>query len=322
MRIIGLEEHYLSRPWDGEGPGAGIAGLDAVLAGMEKRLLETGEQRIADMDAAGIDVQVLSLAGPGGETYPPADAVTLAREENDRLAEIVKRHPDRLKAFAALPTTAQPEAAADELERAVREYGFKGALVNGSTDGRFLDDERFRPVLERAEALDVPLYLHPGVPPAGVMRAYYDGFSPQVNFTLGTAAWGWHIDTGLHVLRMILAGAFDRFPRLQIVIGHLGEALPFMLPRANRTLPPVMTGLSRTITEYVRENVHFTIAGFFYVPTFLNTLLEVGADRILFSVDYPIGSNDEGRAFLDRLPVSPADREKIAYRNAETLLRI
>ncbi|MBO0702015.1 MAG: amidohydrolase, partial [Candidatus Dormibacteraeota bacterium] len=224
-------------------------------------------------------------------------------------------------AFAALPT-ADPPAAATELERTVSRHGFKGGIVNGHTEGRYLDDRRFWPVLEAAEALGVPIYLHPATPPAPVVEACYAGFSPFVSFTLSNSAWGWHVDTGLHVLRLVLAGAFDRFPRLQLVVGHLGEALPFMLARTSNRLPPEATGLPRTIEEYVREHVHLSISGFFTVPPFLNALLELGADRLLFSVDHPFSPNGEGRAFLDALPISRADREKIAHGNAERLLRL
>jgi predicted TIM-barrel fold metal-dependent hydrolase len=312
VRIIAIEEHYASEPAVRITAGAGPEGLEA-------RLRDLDEGRIADMDAAGVAVQVVSLTQPGAQGYPAADAAARARAENDRLAEAVARHPDRLAGFAALPT-ADPAAAAAELERAVGELGFKGAVVNGHTEGRFLDDARFWPLLERAEALGVPLYLHPAPPPAAVVEAYFAGFSPAVSTLLGTTAWGWHIETGLHVLRLALAGAFDRFPRLQVVVGHLGEALPFMLARTNAVLPPATTGLQRTMAEYLRENVHVTTSGFFSVPPLLNTLLELGADRLLFAVDYPYSTNARGVAFLEAMPVSAADREKIAHGNAERLL--
>jgi predicted TIM-barrel fold metal-dependent hydrolase len=311
MRVIAVEEHYVRGV---DGPGGPPPELAA-------RLRELGDARIAEMDEAGIDVQVLSLSVPGAQAFPAAEAAAMARDENDYLAEAVGRHPDRLAAFAALPTT-DPDAAAVELERTVRRLGFKGAMINGLTEGRFLDDQRFWPVLECAEALGVPVYLHPAPPPTAVSEAYYGGFSPGVSFTLGTSAWGWHVETGLHVLRLVLAGVFDRFPGLQVVVGHLGEALPFMLTRTGDRLPRELTGLRRTIEEYLREHVYLSTSGFFSVPPFLNALLEVGADRILFSVDHPYSANRDGRAFLDSLPVSEADREKIAHGNAERLLAL
>jgi hypothetical protein len=309
MRVIAIEEHYAST----------VDERGALPPDVRQRLCELGDDRIADMDAAGIDVQVLSLTAPGAQGFPVADAAARAREENDRLADAVARHPDRLAAFAALPTT-DPAAAARELERTVRRLGFKGALVNGLAEGGFLDDRRYWPILESAEALRVPIYLHPAPPPAAVSEAYYSGFAPYVGFTLATSAWGWHIETGLHVLRLVLAGVFDRFPGLQVVVGHLGEALPFMLTRTSDRLPPEATGLRDTVEEYIRAHVHLTTSGFFSVPPFLNALLEVGAERILFSVDYPFSANRDGRAFLDALPVSRADRERIAHGNAEHLL--
>ena len=226
----------------------------------------------------------------------------------------------RFVAFATLPTAA-PDTAADELERAVHEYGFRGAVINGHVGGRYLDDEFFWPILERAEALHVPLYLHPTPPPQPVIATSYSGnFAPGVTTGLSSAAWGWHIETAIHVLRFILGGAFDRYPGLRIIIGHLGETLPFMLQRLDRGLPPQMTMLDRPIGAYLRENVYYTFSGFNYTAPFLTLLLEVGVDQILFSADYPYSSMMEARSFLDSLPVSPADKERIAHGNAERLL--
>ncbi|HLZ56831.1 MAG TPA: amidohydrolase family protein [Ktedonosporobacter sp.] len=266
-------------------------------------------------------MQVVSLTSPGVEQLDTAEAITLAREANDYVAAAVRRHPDRLAGFAALPTTA-PDIAAAELERMVNEHGFKGALINGHTRGRYLDDQFFWPILERAEALQVPIYLHPTPPPQPVLQTYYGGFSPDVMARLSTGGWGWHIETATHVLRLILGGAFDRYPRLQLVIGHMGEALPFMLSRFEVTLPPEVTKLERPIAAYLRENLHYTFGGFNWTPTFLDLLLQVGVDRIMFSADYPYRSMVDARTFLDQIPVSPADKERIAHGNAERLLRL
>lgn len=205
----------------------------------------------------------------------------------------------------------------------VRKHGFKGALINGHTRGRYLDDKFFRPILERAEALQVTLYLHPTPPPQPVIEASYAGnYAPEVTALLATAAWGWHIETAIHVLRLILSGAFDRYPGLQLVIGHLGEALPFMLPRIDLGLPPQVTKLDRPIGAYLRENLQYIFSGFNYIPAFLDLLLQVGVDRIMFSADYPYGSMALARTFLDQLPVSTADKHRIAHGNAERLLRL
>jgi uncharacterized protein len=331
MRTIALEEHYATEAFM-EGPGRGIkAQAEAardhprVAAGFAKLvegLRDIGEGRIAEMDAAGIDVQVLSLTSPGVEQLEASEAVALAREANDHLAEAVRHHPNRFAGFAALPTAA-PEAAADELERRVREHGFVGALINGHTRGRYLDDTYFWPILERAEALGTPIYLHPTPPPRAVVEASYVGnYAPGVTGLLATAAWGWHIETATHVLRLVLGGAFDRYPGLQLVIGHLGECLPFMLPRLEMALPEEATKLHRSVGDYLRENIHYTFGGFNWRPAFLDLLLQVGAGRIMFSTDHPYASMTQARAFLDQLPVSSADREQISHSNAERLLRL
>jgi predicted TIM-barrel fold metal-dependent hydrolase len=270
------------------------------------------------MDAAGIDMQVLSLNAPGVEQAETAEAISIAREANDFLAEAVKNHPTRFAGLVALPIQA-PERAVEELARRVRQQGFKGAIINGHARGRYLDDKFFWPILECAEALNVPIYLHPTIPPKPVVDAYFGGFAPPVSAMFAAAAWGWHIETAVHLIRMILGGVFDRCPKLQIAIGHLGEGIPFMLPRLHRNLPREMTKLARPLGAYLRENVHYTFGGFNFSATFLDLLLEVGVERILFSVDYPYGSMAEASAFLAQLPVSPADRERIAHGNAEQL---
>jgi uncharacterized protein len=318
VRTITLEEHFAT-PAFLDGPGARTKERPQELL---DQLCDLGERRIADMDAAGIDVQVLSLTAPGVDQLDATEAVKLAHDTNDILADAVRRHPSRFAGFATLPT-ASPETAADELDRMVREHSFKGAVINGHIRGRYLDDEFFWPILERAEALQVPLYLHPTPPPQPVIEASYSGnYTAEVTDRLATAAWGWHIETAIHTLRLILSGAFDRYPRLQLVIGHLGEALPFMLPRIDRNLPMAVTKLHRPMGAYLRENLHYTISGFNFTSTFLDLFLEVGAHRIMFSADYPYGSMSQARKFLDQLPVSPADKERIAHGNAELLLRL
>jgi uncharacterized protein len=323
MRTIALEEHFAS-PGFLDGPGEELKAqalkFGAAAAKLFERLCDVGEKRIAEMDAAGIDVQVLSLTSPGTEQLGGDDAMALARESNDFLAHAVKRNPDRLAGFAALPT-ATPDSAAKELERMVRDHGFKGAMINGHHRGRYLDDKFFWPIFESAEALKMPIYLHPTKPPRPVIETSYSGFAPVVTDMLAGAGWGWHIETAIHVIRIILAGVFDRYPKLQIVIGHMGEALPFMLQRLD-VMPIAMTRLSRPISAYLRENVHYTFSGFNFTPTFLDLLLQVGVDRIMFSADYPYASMEQARTFLDQLPVCSADRERIAHGNGECLLKI
>jgi predicted TIM-barrel fold metal-dependent hydrolase len=286
-----------------------------------ERLQDIGGRRIAEMDAAGIDMQVLSLTAPGVEQADVDEQIAVAREVNDFLAEGVAKNPTRFAAFATLPVAA-PEKAAEELDRRVTQQGFKGTMINGHTRGRYLDDRYFSPILERAEALDVPIYIHPTMPPKAVVDAYYSGFSPGVNAIFSIAGWGWHIETSVHVLRMILGGVFDRYPKLQVVIGHMGEGLPFFLSRITETMPQDLTKLERPIAAYLRQNIYYTTSGFNFPATFLDLLLEVGVDRIMFSADDPYQSMAVSQAFLQHIPVSEADRERIAHGTAEKLFRL
>jgi len=321
MRTITLEEHFASPGFlDGAGRQLKEGFLRTGSRGTRiiEQLTEVGDRRVAEMDAAGIDVQVLSLNAPGTEQLEAADQVTLARDANDFLHGVVEAHPARFAGFAVLPT-AVPDKAAAEFERAVRRFGFKGALINGHTRGRYLDDKFFWPIFEAAIALDVPIYLHPTVPPRPVVEASYGGLAPGVTAMLAGSGWGWHIETAIHLIRIMLGGVFDRFPELQIVVGHLGEGLPFMLPRLDRNLAPELTKLDRTLGDYLRQNVHYTFGGFNFPATFVDLLLEIGVGRIMFSVDYPYGSMAKAREFLENLPVSAADRERIAHGNAEQL---
>jgi predicted TIM-barrel fold metal-dependent hydrolase len=329
MRIVALEEHFtVPRIVAGISPDAiarrGFPGADFAWAQTNKReeLADLGAARIADMDASGVTVQVLWVAGPGADLVPGQAGIALARAYNDALAEACGRHPDRYRGFAHLPMLA-PDAAADELERTVRDLGFHGVLVNGATDGRFLDDPMYEPILARAAALDVPIYLHPGIPTADVRAAYFDGLPGNFSFTLALSAWGWHADTAIHTLRLVLSGALDRHPGLKIVIGHMGEALPFMLDRIDETTAlQAKTLLRRSVRQTILDQVWITTSGFFTMVPFMAALMTFGADRIMFSVDYPFASNARARAFLDALPVSPADRTKIAHGNADALLRL
>ncbi|HXX44556.1 MAG TPA: amidohydrolase family protein [Candidatus Acidoferrales bacterium] len=320
MRTITLEEHFAT-PAFLDGPGRRLKEAAKIpgspVAGMPGKLCDIGEGRIAEMDAANIGLQVLSLTAPGVEQLEASHAIVMARDANDYLADAVRKHPSRFAGFATLPTPA-PDQAAAELERTVRDYGFKGAMINGHARGRYLDDKFFWPIFESAEALSVPIYIHPAYPPQPVIDASYSGFAPAVVEALMGPGWGWHIETAVHVIRIILGGVFDQFPKLQVVVGHMGEGLPFMLPRLD-TMHTSLTKLKRPISAYLRENVHYTFSGFNFTATFLDLFMEVGVDRIMFSADHPYGSMTRARAFLDNLPVSAADRERIAHGNAERL---
>ncbi|GLV54714.1 amidohydrolase [Dictyobacter sp. S3.2.2.5] len=322
MRTITIEEHFLSTSFKAALHAAqGSSPTPTMLSQIQEKLSDLGDARLKDMDANGIDLQVISHTAMGVLSVPQEQEIELVREANNQLATAIAAHPEHFAGFATLPMRS-PAAAADELARALRLPGFKAAMINGTTQGRFLDDPQFRPILEQAAALRVPIYIHPGEPPTVVRDAYYGGFDPAVSFSLATAGWGWHSEVGIHSLRLILAGVFDRFPNLQIIIGHMGEMLPFMLDRISNTLAPLVKNLKRPLLEYFLNNFTITTSGFFSDPPLLLALQTVGADRIIFSVDYPYSSNEQGRAFLDHAAISPADKEKISHLNAERVLKL
>jgi 2,3-dihydroxybenzoate decarboxylase len=242
----------------------------------------------------------------------------MARDANDRLFQAVKSHPTRFTGFAAL-ATADPDAAADELERCVKKLGFKGAMIHGHQQGKFLDDRKYWPIFERAEALDVPIYLHPTVPHPDAMKSYFDGYEE-----LARAGWGFAVDTSCHFLRIVFAGVFDAYPKLKIILGHLGEGLPFAMHRLDDHTrgAAARRGLKRKPIEYLQENLLVTTSGNWYEPAFQCTLAALGADKILFAVDWPYEANKTGVEFLNRISISDSDREKIAHRNAEYQLKL
>jgi predicted TIM-barrel fold metal-dependent hydrolase len=284
------------------------------------KLMEVGEQRLRMMDHAGIDMQVLSVTAPGTQQVPIEHAAELSRALNDRCADAVAAHPDRFNALATLPTQ-DPGAAISEAKRAITELGFCGVVINGHTQGRFLDAPEFDEILTAIEELDVPVYLHPTYPPQQVAEVYFSGLPGPTGRALATAAWGWHAETGLHVLRLAATGVFGRHPKLQIVVGHMGENLPFSLMRADTMLSRADPG-APSVAEVIRAHVHITICGYTTTPPLLCALQVFGADRIMFSSDYPYGDAAEHSRFLADAPISPADRDKIAHRNAQQLFRL
>jgi uncharacterized protein len=329
MRTIALEEHCLT-PELRELVEADVDPYyirQGSPPALEARLLDLGEGRLAAMDAQGIDMQVLSSGQPGLEHSSGERAVAVARAFNDRIAAAVAAHPDRFAGFAALPT-AEPPASAAELTRAVQELGFVGALINGRTRERFLDDRYFWEIFEAAESLGVPIYLHPMPPPKAVYDAYYSGLGDQLGFMLSAPAWGWHIELGLHVLRLIVAGLFDRFPALQLIIGHMGEGLPFMLARSAGVLggrpghQAPRLALELSVPEYFKRNIWITTSGFFTDPPLQCALQTVGVERIMFAADHPYGDGAQARRWLEQAPISDEDRAKIAHGNAERLLSV
>ncbi len=321
MRIVALEEHMTTPDIVKAAQMSDTGASPAFMQALQAKLLDVDAGRIADMDTGGIDMQVLSLAANTVDKLDAASAKALAHDANDRMAAAVQAHPDRFAAFATLALH-EPESAAQELERCVRGLGCKGVMLNGTANGQFLDHPRFTPIFEAAQTLDVPIYLHPAPPPKAVIEAYYSGLPGSLGFFLSTAGWGWHVETGMHSLRLMITGVFDRFPKLKIILGHMGENLPFSIARAEMVFGRGAPHLKRSIGEYFREHFYLTTSGYFTLPPFQCMQQVVGMDRILFSVDYPFSSNEQGREFLDSLAVSTEDREKIASRNAENLLKL
>jgi 2,3-dihydroxybenzoate decarboxylase len=311
--VIAIEEHYSDAELYGQFTGRDAAAPPQV----KKALQDVGEARLKDMDACGIDIQVLSHTAPSLQKIS-SGAVELARRVNDRLAEIVKREPTRYAAFAALPTS-DPEAAADELSRCVETLGFKGAMLHGLAEGRFIDDRRYWPMFARAAALDVPIYLHPAVPPESVIDAYYKEYAEDYPVLL-RAAWGYTVETATLAIRLVLSGLFEQ-NATKFILGHLGEGLPFLLWRIN-------SGLARPgqkpveFRDVFSKHFSVTTSGFFSDPALLLCVQELGIDRILFAVDYPFEANAPGPAWLASVPLCDEDKAKIASGNAKRLLRM
>lgn len=284
-------------------------------------LPEIAEIRLKSMDEAGITVQVLSNAGPGADLLAGADGIALAREINDHLAAAIAKHPDRFAGFACLPLQS-PDATPAELKRAVKELGFVGAMVNGTTDGRFLDHPSYDGILATAAQFDVPVYIHPHIPPAAVRQAYFSDLPEGAGRVLETAGWGWHSEVAVHVLRMVVAGTLDKHPKLKLIIGHMGEMLPMMLARADKVFALDSGHLKRPVSRTILDQVWITTSGIFDEPPFLAALLTFGIDRIMFSVDYPYSPDALGREFLERIALAPADMAKLTHGNADALLKL
>ena len=324
MRVIAIEEHFLTPLYREKVAANEYRNFYLTSRGQQmghdivEQNMDLGAKRLAQMDAHGVDLQVLSFGSPGPQAFGADVAIPMARDANDRLHAAVKAHPARFAGFAALPT-AEPRAAVAELERCVTTLGFKGAMIHGHQRGEFLDAKKYWPIWERAEALGVPVYLHPALPHPDALKAYFDGYEE-----LARAPWGFAVDTSCHFLRLVFAGVFDAYPRLKIILGHLGEGLPFAMHRMNEHSRGAAErrGLKKQPLEYLRDNLVVTTSGNWFEPAFVCTLLALGADNILFAIDWPYEANKTGMAFLRALSISDADKEKIAHRNAERLLGV
>jgi predicted TIM-barrel fold metal-dependent hydrolase len=314
--IIALEEHYFDTAWnDAFDPAHHTARPPSPFI---KRMADLGDGRLKDLDAAGIDIQVLSHAPPGSQGLRPDAAVAWTRAANDRLHEAVQRHPTRFAGFASLPTS-DPAAAADELERTVKHLGFKGGMLHSLTEGPFLDEKMYWPIFERAAALDVPLYIHPADPNPKVIDAYYKGYA-ETHPMFIRAAWGFTFEAGTQAMRLILSGLFDAYPGLKLILGHLGETIPYVLQRADEALSRDTP--MKNFREVFTKHFYVTTSGFFSDAALRCCIDELGVDKIMFSVDWPFAANDAGVEWLKKAPLSEEDRAKIFGGTAKKLLRL
>ncbi|MGH8987195.1 MAG: amidohydrolase family protein [Acidimicrobiales bacterium] len=288
-----------------------------------ERLQDLGALRLGDMDATGIDRQVISLTSPGTQVFAdPATATSVATLANDRLADACRAHPERFSGLTAIAPQ-DPGAAAEEIRRGHDQLGFCGVILNSHTNGEYFSDQRFWPILEAAEALDAPIYLHPNTPPRSMI-------GPLLEAGLDGAIYGFGVETGMHLLRIITSGAFDRFPRLKFVVGHLGEALPFWLyrldfmhaatVRAERY--PTMKPLQRRVSDYLKENVWYTTSGMAWEPGIQFCRQVLGGDRVLYAMDYPYECVPEEVRAQDAMALSPSELKAFFQTNAERLFEL
>jgi 5-carboxyvanillate decarboxylase len=288
---------------------------------LRERIQDLGDVRLADMDAHGIDMQVISITCPGVQMFSPAEGSQMAIEANDGLHAAIQKHPDRFVGLAAVAPQS-PDEAAQEIERCVSRLGFKGVIINSHIQNRYLDDPFFTPVLAATEASGVPLYIHPNTPSKQLIE-------PFLERGLDGAIFGFGVETGLHVLRLIVSGVFDRFPRLQVVVGHLGEALPFWMNRIDfMYAASVKAGRKSTLklnklpSEYLKEHIHVTTSGMPWTETILYCQKVLGMDRVMYAMDYPYQVVADEVREQDNLPISLADKQKFFQLNAERVFSI
>ncbi len=331
MKIIALEEHMVSKTI-----GAAVAKTiqeaypyaeqflhpAAADAPSTPDLFELGERRIAELDKAGIDMEVVSYTNPT-QWLTGDEAVTLAKQANDTLYQNIKAFPDRFRAFATLPWN-NPAAAADELKRTVNELGFVGTLISGrpQTGNVFLDDKMYYPIWEALTELDLPVYIHPNYTSVDACSAYYSGLNPQLDTILSAYGYGWHYEAGIQVIRMILAGVFEKYPKLKVLSGHWGEMVPYFLARLDQMFKPEVTGLSDTITNIYKRHVWISPSGVYDNDALQFCVNKLGIDQLVFSADWPYVPMTDARAFVDNATLSDTDKEKFSHLTAEKLLHI
>lgn len=289
---------------------------------IEDKLLDIGEGRLKIMDKAGISMQLLSLSTPGCEQFDTSDGLYFSKKTNEALSTVISKHPDRFIGLAALAPQ-DPDEAALELERAVKELGLKGAKINSHVADSYLDDNKYWPIFEVAEKMDVPLFLHPNTPTSSTLGHYMD-----YGFALAGPTWGFGAEAALSVMRLIFSGVFDRYPRLKIILGHLGEGLIFWIYRVDFSFKKpwmekeIRPKIKKAPSEYIRNNFYICNSGMYSVPAFLYVCQELGADHLMFATDYPYENANEASSFIDSVPISTSDKEKITHSVAEKLFKI
>ena len=334
MKIITLEEHYADQrimdennAFNGNRPQMKPEQAEAMKFLMSRSFpgpeLLDFEQRIQYMDKNRIDMQVLSMTTPVTDLVPPADQVRIIRQANDITKEQIDKYPGRFAGFACLPM-ADPEAAAQELERCVKELGFCGTMIAGRYKGRFYNEPEFLPIFEKAAELDVPVYFHPALIPMEVQDIYYmsDSYSFIVGAELASAGYGWHSEVGIQIVRMILSGIFDKLPNLKFISGHWGETIPAFLERMDTILDQEITGLKKTVSEYYKEHVYITPSGIMSADQLEYIVKVMGADHVMYAVDYPYMKPDNVYEFLMDSNLTDEEKELIAHVNAERILHL
>jgi len=317
MKKIALEEHFLSPELSQYSEADFVSFAPDCKKTMMQRLYDFEQERLEAMDKAGIEISVLSHTDPGVQRVQDSKlAVQLARNANDFLAEKIQRYPKRYRGFAHLAMQ-DPLAAAKELERAVKDLHFVGALINGQTGGHYLDEERYYPFWERVEELGVPIYIHPGAP-YQLAQNYID------NSVLEGAVWGWTVETATHALRLVFRGLFDRFPKIKIILGHMGETLPYLLWRFDSrwNIMKHEVKLLKKPSEYIKQNFYITTSGVCANEPLVCAINALGEDRVMFSVDYPYEYSDIAADFIEKAPLKNEILEKVCYKNAAQLLKI
>lgn len=326
MKVIGIEEHFAPAQVPGivmpkglppleEGTNVGAAWLTDRATSVE-----IGPKRLSYMEKDGISMQIIST--PFAQSFSADVAVDYCKRINNYLYEQIKNYPDKFRGFAALPT-AVPEACPDELERCVKELGFVGTLIGNRVNGDFLCESQYDAILAKAVELNVPIFIHPGEPPQAVVDACYSkGLSEKVISSFKRFGYGWHVDPGIHMLNLILRGVFDRYPDLQIILGHWGELLPYYIDRFDEAMPGDFLGIKHNPSHYLMNNMHVTSSGIWTPECLEFCVKRIGIKRILFSIDYPFADPKGKEKILEHPMLSKEDRELIAHGNAERLFKI